>query len=198
MSRVMKRKHKRSQHYRGNRLSRKVLQRDGRMEKKYLTDNSGSESCASSLFMEIGKVHFKLVVFVCFWVKGYVGGLCVISDNPKIAWAAAFKGNNPEAGERKTKWINAGQTFDYYEMCRGDREKVSCEGALCGEWRWNSVQGCVPRRGKKKSYSGVFRENFLNGQTKVRIVEQFNRTLKNPSQYYLKLIDKQALNQKAW
>ena len=58
-------------------------------------------------------------------VQGYVGCLCLISDNRKIAWAEAFKGNTPDEGGQRTKRIRAGQMFPYFVKCVEEIEKGS-------------------------------------------------------------------------
>ena len=189
---------KRSQHFRGNKLLRKDIQQRlkngekiphrqqwvGRLpEFPIYGDREGSFQ-ADCMFMPD--------------VKGYVGCVCLISDNRKIAWAEAFKGNTPDEGGRKTKRIKAGQMFPHFMTCVEEIEKRFHVQVLRVESDDETMfKGTFQEQVAAKGIHWYFVKPSVSGplKTKVGIVERFNRTLKS---ILNKLIDEYDLNEKAW
>ena len=113
-------------------------------------------------------------------VKGYVGCLCVISDNRKIAWAEAFKGNTPDEGGRKTKRIKAGQMFPYFKKCVDEIERRFRVKVLRVESDDETMfKGVFQEEVERQGIHWYFVKPSVSGplKTKVGIVERFNRTL---------------------
>ena len=128
----------------------------------------------------------------------YVGCLCLISVNRKIAWAEPFLGGISEEGGPRTKRITARAMAPYLLKCVREieqwfGEKVrqiesDYESMFHGELKQILSEKCIPLYLVAPSVSGPLK-------TKVGVVERFNRTLKS---ILKKMIDEYGLDEKAW
>ena len=128
----------------------------------------------------------------------YVGIICVVSVDCKIAWAEAWKGSNPEAGGQKTKRITAKAMIPYFFKCVDEiqnRFHVKVEQVESDDE--SMFKGDFQRAMEERGISWYFVKPSISGpfKTKVGIVERFNRTLRS---ILNKLIDRYELRDVDW
>ena len=128
----------------------------------------------------------------------YVGIVCVVSVDRKIAWAEAWKGGNPEAGGQKTKRISAKAMIPYFLKCVAEIDKrfhVKVQRVESDDE--TMFKGDFQREMEVQGIHWYFVKPSISGplKTKVGIVERFNRTLKS---ILNKLIDQYELRQTDW
>ena len=189
---------KRSQHYKGNRLLRKDIQRRLKNGEKIPHRQQWVGKLPEFPIYGDREGSFQADCMFLPRTKGYVGCLCLISDNRKIAWAEAFKGNTPDEGGQKTKRIRAGQMFPYFVKCVEEIEKrfhVPVQRVESDDE--TMFKGSFQEDVAAKGIHWYFVKPSVSGplKTKVGIVERFNRTLKS---IINRLIDEYDLPETAW